>query len=72
VVADKVARGRVVRWPIEVKARPSAALPRLAPSTRRGDRTEAAYRRGDLFEKRRHLMEAWATHCTAAGVPYFG
>jgi integrase len=25
-----------------------------------GDKVEAAYRRGDLFEKRRHLMEAWA------------
>jgi len=24
---------------------------------------ERAYRRGDLFEKRRRLMEAWATHC---------
>lgn len=24
---------------------------------------EAAYRRGDLFEKRRELMEAWAKHC---------
>lgn len=28
-----------------------------------GDKVEAAYRRGDLFEKRRQLMEAWATHC---------
>jgi integrase len=27
------------------------------------DKTEAAYRRGDLFEKRRLLMEAWARHC---------
>jgi len=27
-----------------------------------GDRVEAAYRRGDLFEKRRQLAEAWA-HC---------
>lgn len=27
------------------------------------DKTEAAYRRGDLFEKRRKLMEAWAQHC---------
>lgn len=27
------------------------------------DRTEAAYRRGDLFEKRRHMMEAWADYC---------
>jgi integrase len=24
------------------------------------DKTEAAYRRGDLFEKRRELMETWA------------
>jgi integrase len=28
-----------------------------------GDDTEAAYRRGDLFEKRRNLMEAWAAYC---------
>lgn len=27
------------------------------------NRTEAAYRRGDLFEKRRKLMEAWDAHC---------
>ena len=25
-----------------------------------GDETEAAYRRGDLFEKRRKLMKQWA------------
>ncbi len=30
------------------------------------DKTEAAYRRGDLFEKRRQLMEAWADFCHAA------
>jgi len=24
---------------------------------------EAAYRRGDLFEKRRQFMEAWARYC---------
>jgi integrase len=28
-----------------------------------GNKTEAAYRRGDLFEKRRKLMEAWAIYC---------
>jgi integrase len=28
-----------------------------------GDKVEAAYRRGDLFEKRRLLMTAWAKHC---------
>jgi integrase len=27
-----------------------------------GDAVEAAYRRGDLFDKRRKLMEAWATY----------
>lgn len=28
-----------------------------------GDQTEAAYRRGDLFEKRRRLMNEWARYC---------
>lgn len=28
-----------------------------------GDKTEAAYRRGDMFKKRRRLMEAWASFC---------
>jgi integrase len=27
-----------------------------------GDKVEAAYRRGDLFQKRRDLMEAWARY----------
>jgi len=27
------------------------------------NKAEAAYRRGDLFEKRRKLMEAWAGYC---------
>jgi integrase len=30
------------------------------------NKTEAAYRRGDLFEKRRQLMDAWATFCAAS------
>src|SRR5262249_15163502 len=29
---------------------------------------EAAYRRGDLFEKRRRLMEAWAEYCSKTPV----
>jgi integrase len=29
-----------------------------------GDRVEASYQRGDLFQKRRRLMEAWAEVCT--------
>jgi integrase len=28
-----------------------------------GDATERAYRRGDAFEKRRALIEAWARYC---------
>jgi integrase len=28
-----------------------------------GDKVEAAYRRGDLFRKRRQLMDAWARYC---------
>ena len=30
------------------------------------NQTEAAYRRGDLLEKRKHLMEDWARHCNKA------
>jgi integrase len=31
------------------------------------DKVEAAYRRGDLFQKRRQLMDAWARFCSASG-----
>jgi integrase len=33
-----------------------------------GDKVEAAYRRGDLLEKRRRLMEAWALYAAAKPV----
>jgi integrase len=29
-----------------------------------GNKAEAAYRRGDLFDKRRKLMDAWEAYCT--------
>lgn len=32
-----------------------------------GNKVEAAYRRGDLFNRRRELMEAWARHCEDQG-----
>lgn len=35
-----------------------------------GNKAEAAYRRGDLFEKRRRLMDDWATYC--ATIPAAG
>lgn len=32
-----------------------------------GNKVERAYRRGDLFEKRRRLMNDWATYCATDG-----
>ncbi|MDI1347254.1 MAG: integrase arm-type DNA-binding domain-containing protein [Pseudolabrys sp.] len=34
-----------------------------------GDKVEAAYRRGELLEKRRQLMEAWDNYCASAAIP---
>ena len=31
------------------------------------NKAEAAYRRGDLFNKGRKLMDAWAVYCSAPG-----
>jgi integrase len=31
-----------------------------------GDKVEQAYRRGDMFERRRQIMQQWATFCTTA------
>jgi hypothetical protein len=33
------------------------------------DKVEAAYRRGDLFQKRRQLAEAWAKFCATPSAP---
>jgi integrase len=33
------------------------------------DKVEAAYRRGDLFEKRRKVMDAWASYCARSEAP---
>jgi hypothetical protein len=35
----------------------------MALANAMGDRAEAAYRRGDLFENRRSLVADWATFC---------
>ena len=32
-----------------------------------GDKVEAAYRRGDLFERRRRLMQDWGAWCSRPG-----
>jgi integrase len=35
-------------------------------------KVEAAYQRGDMFDKRRRLMEAWAQFCAAGGADAHG
>jgi integrase len=32
------------------------------------DKVAAAYRRGDLFQKRRQVMDAWARYCDAPAI----
>lgn len=52
-------------WAAERTAFPSEVIEMALAHTVR-NKVEAAYRRGDLFEKRRELMEAWAAWCSAA------
>jgi integrase len=49
-------------WAAERTAYPREVV-EMALAHAIGNKVEAAYRRGDLFEKRRRLMEAWATFC---------
>ena len=49
-------------WAAETTGYPSEVV-EMALAHAVGDKVEAAYRRGDLFEKRRRLMTDWATHC---------
>ncbi len=49
-------------WTAESTAYPREVAEAALAHTLR-DKVEAAYRRGDLFEKRRRLMEEWATFC---------
>lgn len=49
-------------WAAEQTTAPSEVR-EMALAHAVGDKVEAAYRRGDLFEKRRQLMDAWAKYC---------
>jgi integrase len=55
-------RSTFMDWAHEQTAFPKAVID-LALAHAIGDKVEAAYRRGDLFRKRRQLMDAWASHC---------
>jgi integrase len=49
-------------WAAEMTAFP-AEVAEMALAHVVGDKVEAAYRRGDLFQKRRQLVDAWARYC---------
>jgi integrase len=69
--ADLVAHGfrsTFRDWAAETTAYPNHVVEQaLAHAI--GNGVEAAYRRGDLFDKRRRLMDDWARYCSrpAAG-----
>ena len=52
-------------WAAELTSFPSEVV-EMALAHAVADQVEAAYRRGDLFHKRRRLMEAWAQFCAKA------
>jgi integrase len=49
-------------WAAETTGFPSDVV-EMALAHVISSKVEAAYRRGDLFSKRRRLMDAWASHC---------
>jgi integrase len=49
-------------WAAETTAYPNHVV-EMALAHTVGDKVEAAYRRGDLFEKRRQLMADWGRYC---------
>jgi integrase len=58
-------RSSFTDWAHETTDFPDAVID-MALAHKVGDKVQQAYRRGDLFEKRRKLMEAWATYCASA------
>ena len=52
-------------WASEVTSFPHEVC-EIALAHTIANKAEAAYRRGDLFQKRRKLMDAWSSYCAAA------
>ncbi len=63
VPAERMKSKREHRVPL------SAAAVSTLEAVRGRDKTEAAYRRGDLFEKRARLMADWARYCSKPAQP---
>jgi integrase len=57
-------RSTFMDWAHECTAFPKVVID-MALAHTVSDKVEAAYRRGDLFEKRRKLIEAWAKFCAS-------
>jgi integrase len=57
-------------WAEEVATVPHAVVEQ-AMGHQVGGKVERAYRRTDLIEKRRQLMDAWARHCEGDNVLVF-
>jgi len=53
-------------WAAETTAYPAEVV-EMALAHVVKNKAEAAYRRGDLFEKRRRLMAEWAAYCDSLG-----
>lgn len=56
-------RSTFMDWAHEQTAFPKVVID-MALAHAIGDKSEAAYRRGDLIEKRMRLMEAWSDYCS--------
>jgi integrase len=54
-------------WAAETTSFPSEVV-EMALAHAVSSKVEAAYRRGDLFEKRRKLMDAWADYCAKPSI----
>lgn len=57
-------------WAAEVTSYPGEMV-EMALAHAVGNKVEAAYRRGDMFEKRRALMDDWAKWCISHAPPVF-
>ena len=66
-ISDALAASNNACWPRRYWAAERTAFARevaeMALAHAIPDAVEAAYRRGDLFDKRRKLMAAWAEYC---------
>ena len=60
-------RSTFMDWAHETTAFPKVVID-MALAHTVGDKVEAAYRRGDLLDKRTKLMQAWATYCASKPV----